>query len=377
MTSEQPPPRRSKAAIIVGVAVAILVAGGLLFRTPLRKMIKHSFTKKEEWHGLFQNPEGLAIDSEGNLYVGDQDTSTLFMLDRAGKVLAKWREVEGYTDGEGRSVPPTRGLNIVAIEPRHIVMVCRHNVAEFEIAGDRAKVVRLIGSRGSDPGQMDGPEGMSRDANGDLYVTDEHNRRINIYDKDGKFLRFWPLRQDPQCVRVWDDRVYVCLNKRNYISCRTREGVEQFRIGHEAMFPVFLWTAGLAAPAAGLVLFLLRRRRWAIVCVIVVLAIGGLSAIGDWLFHNRPGEFHLPDSMCPSPDGTSLYITDRTGCRIQVFDPEGRFKFCFGAPGSKPGEFADPKDLAFDLDGNLLVADSDNHRIQVFTPDGKFVRSIE
>jgi DNA-binding beta-propeller fold protein YncE len=61
---------------------------------------------------------------------------------------------------------------------------------------------------------------------------------------------------------------------------------------------------------------------------------------------------------------------------IQVTDLDGKFKRQFGKKGSGHGEFNDPKQLAFDPDGNLWVADSDNHRLQVFTRDGAFLRVV-
>jgi DNA-binding beta-propeller fold protein YncE len=48
--------------------------------------------------------------------------------------------------------------------------------------------------------------------------------------------------------------------------------------------------------------------------------------------------------------------------------PSGRV---IGSPGSAAGQFAEPAGLAFDGDGNLLVADSKNHRIQKLSPDGQ------
>jgi uncharacterized protein (TIGR03663 family) len=42
-----------------------------------------------------------------------------------------------------------------------------------------------------------------------------------------------------------------------------------------------------------------------------------------------------------------------------------------GAPGVAPGQFASPRGLSFDRDGNLLVADTQNNRIQKLTPDGR------
>jgi uncharacterized protein (TIGR03663 family) len=42
-----------------------------------------------------------------------------------------------------------------------------------------------------------------------------------------------------------------------------------------------------------------------------------------------------------------------------------------GERGAGPGQFADPRAVAFGADGNLLVADTENNRIQKLAPDGK------
>ena len=44
--------------------------------------------------------------------------------------------------------------------------------------------------------------------------------------------------------------------------------------------------------------------------------------------------------------------------------------------GSAQGEFSDPRGVAVDSDGNILVADGGNHRIQKFTADGKFLTAV-
>ena len=41
-----------------------------------------------------------------------------------------------------------------------------------------------------------------------------------------------------------------------------------------------------------------------------------------------------------------------------------------GSPGSLPGQYQRPRDLAIAADGSLYVVDSDNHRIQHISPDG-------
>jgi len=340
-------------------------------------MLRTSTHKHEPAQGRFSNPEGLAIDSQGNFYVGDQDPGTLFIHDKTGKRVKEITSLEGYRNGSGEPGGFCRGLYIVLPEPGRVIQTATHNVVELDARGETAKLVRIIGSRGAGPGQMDGPEGVSRDVNGDLYVTDEHNRRINVFDAEGRFLRSWSVPQDPQCVTVFRDRVYVSLNKRNYLACYSKEGVERFRIGHEALFPIVLYITLPSAVASFALFMILRRKKLAIILAAVFAAAAGGGSLADYLRHVGPGEFRVPDDIAVSPDGSELYIVDRYNSRIQVTDLDGRFKREFARPGGKHGELSDPKQLAFDPEGNLWVADSGNHRLQCFSPDGKFLRILE
>jgi DNA-binding beta-propeller fold protein YncE len=60
--------------------------------------------------------------------------------------------------------------------------------------------------------------------------------------------------------------------------------------------------------------------------------------------------------------------------RISVFDKTGKFLRIIGKTGTGPGEFRTPHALAFDSQGQLVVADRHNHRIQILTKMGKFIR---
>jgi len=62
-----------------------------------------------------------------------------------------------------------------------------------------------------------------------------------------------------------------------------------------------------------------------------------------------------------------LYLVDMTG-RIQVFTADGEFLRGWRTPDTKNGK---PTGLSFDLDGNLLVADTHYYRVLVYTPLGK------
>lgn len=273
------------------------------------------------WSGLFYDPEGLAIDAAGNLYVADEDPGRLTVLDPAGKPIARGPE---FLPGTEERV--TRGDSLVVLEPGRVMLIGRHKLTEVDgLLGGAPRVARTFGERGSGPGQIEDAEGIARDANGDFYFTDEDNRRIAVFDRDGKFVKAWPVADDPEGICIVKDQVIVTFSKASWIGFFTRDGELKSRFGK---------------PGSG------------------------------------PGEFHVPDFICLSPRG-ELYVTDQGNNRIQVFDLGGKYLFSFGGRGSEPGRFDEPEDLVFLPDGNLVVADGGNHRLQVLTPDGKPLRIIE
>ena len=92
----------------------------------------------------------------------------------------------------------------------------------------------------------------------------------------------------------------------------------------------------------------------------------------------EPGSFSGPTNLALDSKGR-LYVTDTWNCRVQVFDPDGKFVLTFGAQGTQPGKFARPKGIAIDREDHVYVADAEFNNFQVFTSEGKpllFVGSI-
>jgi hypothetical protein len=46
------------------------------------------------------------------------------------------------------------------------------------------RFIKSAGSRGAQPGQLSTPHGIATDANGNVYVADRGNRRIQVFDND-------------------------------------------------------------------------------------------------------------------------------------------------------------------------------------------------
>ncbi len=83
-------------------------------------------------------------------------------------------------------------------------------------------------------------------------------------------------------------------------------------------------------------------------------------------FGSGKGDFQRPRAIAVD-DQDQLYIVDMTA-RIQVFDRDGNYQRGWQTPASTNGR---PSGLAFDLEGNLLVADTHYFRVLVYRPDGQ------
>ncbi|XP_055837157.1 protein wech [Episyrphus balteatus] len=84
------------------------------------------------------------------------------------------------------------------------------------------------------------------------------------------------------------------------------------------------------------------------------------------------GQVSRPWGLCVDKMGNIL-ISDRRNNRVQVFNPDGTFKFKFGRKGVGNAEFDLPAGICTDCDNRIIVVDKDNHRVQIFSANGIFL----
>jgi DNA-binding beta-propeller fold protein YncE len=317
--------RRGKALLIL----AVLVAAGFGLNE-LRRAARRWYHRyaEEESTGRFQDPEGLAVDAEGMVYVADENRKRLTVLDPAGATVASLQILEGYP-ATGEPMPFTAGDSLVAVAPGRVVAIASgFDFAEIEVREGRGRLVRVIGKgKGSGRGELGDAEGIAWDADAaELWVTDEDNRRIASFSATGEALSEWPVPADPEGLCLHGVKVYVTFSKDDWIGRFSRVGELELRFGRTG---------------------------------------------------SGPGELRGPDFVLASPRSALLYVADRGNDRIQVFDLEGVHRRTIGGQGREPGMFLGPEDLAFTPDGSLLVADSGNHRIQVLSAEGAPLRTFE
>jgi tripartite motif-containing protein 71 len=185
------------------------------------------------------------------------------------------------------------------------------------------------GSYGSGDGQFDRSEGICRAPNGNVYVADMNNNRIQYFTADGSFLGKWGTKGtgQGQFSMPWDiginsaGTVYVVDYGNNRIQYFTATGVYR----------------------------------------------GGWGSYGS-----AQGQFNGPAGIGVAPNG-NVYVAEIFNSRIQYFTSSGSFLGMWGSPGSGEGQFNKPLGVSVAPDGVVYVSESNGRRVQYFTPSGSFL----
>ena len=84
--------------------------------------------------------------------------------------------------------------------------------------------------------------------------------------------------------------------------------------------------------------------------------------------------FNRPTHVAVCPRTGDVYVSDGYGnSRVHKYDPKGRHVRSWGEPGTDPGCFNVPHNIATDAAGLVYVADRENHRVQVFDGHGQYL----
>jgi len=178
---------------------------------------------------LFQlaEPYGLAVDSKSNLYVADQKVGAVFIFNTEtrdvdmikNKTHAHFARIIGLAmDDNDRLFVSDPGLHHILVfdathkaedvitegmaEPGGLALDKENRllyVADVELDqvlvydADSFKLLRKIGTTGrkhelTTPGDFSKPTAVAVDQDGNLYVCDTLNNRIESFDADGKFI---------------------------------------------------------------------------------------------------------------------------------------------------------------------------------------------
>jgi len=83
--------------------------------------------------------------------------------------------------------------------------------------------------------------------------------------------------------------------------------------------------------------------------------------------------FNRPTHVAICPKTGFVFISDGYGnSRVHKYAPDGRHVISWGEPGTDPGQFNLPHNIATDAEGLVYVADRENSRVQIFDGEGRY-----
>jgi large repetitive protein len=182
----------------------------------------------------------------------------------------------------------------------------------------------------SKPGHFSFPQNLATDEQGNVYVTDLGNKRVQKFNQDGTFLVAWGSSgmgsgqfHQPAGIIEFNGTVFVVDTQLHRIQTFDLEGNFISKWGEEG---------------------------------------------------SDQGQFLLPNGIAAGVNGT-IYVVDTGNQRIQSFTPDGQFISEFGESGTEEGEFVTPIGIAVDYQENIFVSDPGKNKIFKYNSDGTFLQS--
>jgi streptogramin lyase len=241
--------------------------------------------------------------------------------------------------------------------------------------GDDATAAALtpFGSKGTAPGQLERPQGVAVDTEGNVWVSDRVRNRIIAFDKSGKFLREIGVGGTAD-GQIKDPRgLAIAPNGNIWIAEVGNKRLQQFTPTGTFVSKItkteFSEPWGIAVGPDGKI--------W--VADSGSQKVFQFKADGTYI-QNRDTTQIVPGGGVPYGIDTDTYgnawIAMQSTNKVAEVDSNLTTIFSFGSQGSGPGQLNLPNDVAVSDSGNILVTDDLNSRVQVFKPDGSFLRQF-
>ncbi len=173
------------------------------------------------------------------------------------------------------------------------------------------------------------PIGIAVDNDGNVYVSDLNNHRIQKFSENGDFLTKWSIFDYNKVQFSPLTGIALDRDKNVYVSITWAQRI--FKFSAQGEF-ITIW--------------------------------GGDGA--------DDGQFQDPGGIAVDGDD-NIYVVDVGNNRIQKFNSNGDFISKWGSKGDGDGQFDFPSGIAVDGDGRVYVADGLNYRVQKFNSNGDFI----
>ncbi len=269
--------------------------------------------------------KSIALDQQGRVYVLDAfNGGRISIYSALGKL-------DVSLDKDVFELITHEKLNLIAmtVRPDGVLIVADKKTGRiFEMDWENTKIISSFATIGKGRGQLQRVSSLSLDDDGKLYVADNGNKKVEVFQLDWEQNPWLNQAEDKLTVRassvlisacdvsyIYAAESMLCINsKQDSVTLRSHDGV---------------------------------------------------------ILQTLEAKFNNP--IRAAFDQNEILILDDKG--VKVFDQKGMFKFAFGSTGKRDGELSHALGLAITPTA-VYIADTGNHRVQVFSRNGLFQRAI-
>lgn len=308
----------------------------------------------------FSRPSGIAVDSCDNLYVIDEERSSVIVFSSEGKILRKWG-IKGYKDGE---LFEPWDIKVDSNGFVYIADTGNRRIQQFTSDGVFVKKYKSCFGE---------PIAIDLDDSGNIYIADRYNKCVQRLTNDGStdliIENIGGCENNVYDVHVDVEGYIYITDGMNTVSKYSSSGELLKTITCELNNREAAFTRGIEIDMDG--------------SIYVTDALGGYlqkySAEGNFVWEfggNGNGEykFQMPQKVLLDSK-QNIYVCDTNGNSIKKYSREGKFILDIGSSSNLTGSFDYPMGIAIDQYNNIYVADNTNGRIQKFNEKGSFIKA--
>jgi len=263
-----------------------------------------------------KDPYGIALNSEGSIYVTDAGNGRVLVFKGDGTFTSKW-DAQGSGEGEFNSL----GFGGLAIDANDNVFVVdngNHRIQKFDKDGN---FLLQWGSEGRGDGQFVRAIGITTDKDNNVYVTDDGNPFVQKFDNNGNFLMKWGGAGKGDGEFSHATGIDVDMNGNIFVADYENKRVQKF--DPDGRF-IVTWN------------------------------------MGDDI--SIPG---IPEAIAVDLAGT-VFVSDYSLGRMQVFDNNGNFILALTGISTANSPLKRPTSIAVDNTGRLFIVNQSGDKISVY-----------